>query len=104
MVNKLLRYIFILLSVTANAQENKINLKTIEVIGEAEQEIIPDEIYLQIILKEYKKGGRKVKMNKLESELISAVEELGLPSNHLTVESIYVEEKKTGRLSQLKIF
>jgi len=33
--------------------------KTISVTGSAEMEIIPDEIYVQVDLREYKKNGRR---------------------------------------------
>lgn len=64
-------------------------VKKIEVLGSAEREVLPDEIYLTIALKEYKDGTKKVNMDKLESQLVKAVEELGLPKENLQVENIY---------------
>lgn len=64
-------------------------VKKIEVQGSAEMEVLPDEIYLRIALKEYKDGTKKVNMDKLESQLVKAVQELGLSKENLQVENIY---------------
>ncbi|MEL6562487.1 MAG: SIMPL domain-containing protein [Bacteroidota bacterium] len=79
----------ILISLNIHAQEMPELGKSISVVGIAEQQVVPDEIYLQVRLKEYKRGNQKVSINMLEKNLISLVEKLGLPADHLTVENFY---------------
>lgn len=70
-------------------QQNQPLIKKIEVMGTAELEVVPDEIYLRIALKEYKQNTKIVNMDKLESQLVKAVDQLGLPKENLTVDNIY---------------
>ncbi|UII25480.1 SIMPL domain-containing protein [Fulvivirga maritima] len=83
----------LLIGISAFAQQMVNNngplVKKIEVRGSAEMEIIPDEIFIRIALKEYKDGSKKVEMNKLEAELVKAVKSLGLPQESLQVDNIY---------------
>ncbi len=73
----------------ARAQESKFETRSIEVKGSSEIEITPDEIFVRITLKEYKRGGDKVELNKLESELVRSIKKLGVDQKNLTVESVY---------------
>ncbi len=66
-----------------------VNVKKIEVKGKADMEIVPDEIYLRIALKEYKNGSKTVSMNTLESGLVKAIKSLGLPEDALRVDNVY---------------
>jgi uncharacterized protein YggE len=60
--------------------------RTITVNGSAEMEITPDEIYVQVYLKEYeKKGSGKVGIEKIRQEFLTAVRSLGLPDTAITV-------------------
>lgn len=60
--------------------------KTITVTGSAEMEIVPDEIYVQVDLKEYeKKGQGKVSIDKIRQDFLTAVRSLGLPDSALSV-------------------
>ena len=60
--------------------------RTITVNGSAEMEIIPDEIYVQVYLKEYdKKGGGKVSIDKIRQDFLTAVRSLGLPDTSISV-------------------
>lgn len=60
--------------------------KTITVNGSAEVELTPDEIYVQIDLKEYeKKGGGKVSIEKIRQEFLTAVRSMGLPDTALSI-------------------
>ncbi|ELR71583.1 hypothetical protein C900_02498 [Fulvivirga imtechensis AK7] len=72
-----------------NPYPNYPMIKKIEVQGSAEMEVIPDEIYLRVALKEYKADTKKVNMDKLEAQLVKAIEQLGLPKENLQVENIY---------------
>lgn len=60
--------------------------KTITVNGSAELEIVPDEIYVMVDLKEYeKKGQGKVAIDKIRQDFLIAVRSLGLPDSAVSV-------------------
>jgi uncharacterized protein len=60
--------------------------KTIAVTGSAEMEIVPDEIYVMVDLKEYeKKGQGKVSIDKIRQDFLTAVRSLGLPDSAVSV-------------------
>ena len=60
--------------------------KTITVNGSAEIEIVPDEIYVMVDLKEYeKKGQGKVSIDKIRQDFLTAVRSLGLPDSAISV-------------------
>lgn len=62
--------------------------KTITVTGSAEMEIVPDEIYVQIELKEYeKKGTGKVDLEKIKSEFLAKVKSVGIPDSAVSIAS-----------------
>lgn len=79
---------FILIPALAISQ-SETPVKKIEVNGKAEMEITPNEIQFRIVLKEYLDGRKKVSINKLESQLVKAIEAEDLDRKDLTVESIY---------------
>ena len=88
-----MKYLFITLLVTTTflveAQQGEKKTRSIEVRGSSEIEITPDEIFIRITLKEYKDGNKKIDLNQLESQLVKAVEDLGISENNLTIENIY---------------
>lgn len=60
--------------------------RTITVTGSAEMEIVPDEIYVMVDLKEYdKKGAGKIPIDKIRQDFLSAVRSLGLPDSAVSV-------------------
>lgn len=60
--------------------------KTIAVTGSAEMEIVPDEIYVQVYLKEYeKKGQGKVSIDKIRQDFLTSVRSLRLPDSSISV-------------------
>ena len=73
----------------AQQTDNKPPVKKIEVTGSAEIEITPDEIYLDIALREYKNKGVKVEMTTLEIQLQKAVKEAGIPASDLTIANVF---------------
>lgn len=86
-MNKLLTLAFALIAFTASAQ-TPVNPypKTITVNGSAEMEIVPDEIYVQVDLKEYeKKGQGKQTIDKIRQEFLTAVRSLGLPDSAVSI-------------------
>lgn len=76
-------------SVASFAQLNEPKVRSIEVKGSSEMEVTPDEIFVQVTLKEYKRGGDKVSLNTLESGLIKALRKLNIPEENLRVENVY---------------
>lgn len=65
--------------------------KKIEVTGSAEQEVLPDEIYVSITLREYFKDNsnkNKVDIMVLEKQLQKAVEEAGIAKENFSVGDI----------------
>lgn len=62
--------------------------KTITVTGSSEMEIIPDEIYVQVDLREYKKrGGDKVDLETIKTEFLKSCKEAGLPDSVISIAS-----------------
>ncbi len=64
-------------------------VRSIEVKGSSEIEITPNEIFVSIALKEYKKGGEKISLDELESNLIHALNELSIQEENLRVQNVY---------------
>jgi uncharacterized protein len=62
--------------------------KTISVIGSAEMEVIPDEIYVQVDLREYKKKGEdKVELDKIKADFIANCKAVGIADSNIAVAS-----------------
>lgn len=72
----------------AMAQEVKPIQKTISVSGSSETEVIPDEIYVQVDLREYnKKNGDKIDINSIKNNFLAACKSIGLTDKDVTVQS-----------------
>ena len=72
------------------AQTDQPMTKKIEVYGQAEEEITPDEIYFSITLKEYQNGNQgKVKIEQLERTLYQTVKNLGIKEEDFRIENVY---------------
>lgn len=62
--------------------------KTVTVSGSAEMEIIPDEIYVNIELKEYqKKGETKKDLETIKSEFLQSCKTAGIPDSAISIAS-----------------
>lgn len=62
--------------------------KTISVTGSAEMNIIPDEIYVQVTLREYKKKGEeKTEIEKIKTAFLASCREIGIPDSNIAVAS-----------------
>lgn len=69
--------------------------KSIHVNGSAEMEIIPDELFFTVILREYlDKDKKKVKIESLEKELQSAVSSANVSKENLQFENVFGERWK----------
>lgn len=80
--------IAILLAANTYAQNPEpIKQKTISVAGLAEMEVVPDEIYVQVQLREYdKKGGSKVDIETIKNDFLKAVLATGINENDISVQ------------------
>lgn len=86
MKNLLLLAAGVLLSLCSFTQERSPFPRTITVNGSAEMEIIPDQLFVQVHLKEYeKKGSGKVSIEKIRQDFLTAVRSLGLADTAISV-------------------
>jgi uncharacterized protein len=83
----LILFAFILLAITLKAQTDKNPYpKTISVTGSAEMEIVPDEIFVKIDLKEYeKKGQAKMPLNRIKQDFLNKLKSIGIPDSAVTI-------------------
>ena len=75
---------------SVNAQSQIDSRKFIQVTGSAEMSIKPDEIELKVVLSEYDKDGKIVRLDDIESEFAKI-----LKSNKINPESISYESKSS---------
>ena len=62
--------------------------RTITVSGSAEMEVIPDEIYVQIDLREYqKKGDPKVSIDQIKNDFLRDLKSIGIPDSAVSIAS-----------------
>jgi len=62
--------------------------KTISVTGSAEMDIIPDEIYVQVNLREYKKKGEnKTELDKIKTDFLTNCRAIGIADSNISVAS-----------------
>ncbi len=90
-MKKFLLSTLLLISVLCiNAQVNDSNnrQRIINVSGMAEMEIVPDEIYVQITLREYtRKGNSKTDIDDIRKDFIKAALSIGIPDSNISVQS-----------------
>ncbi len=69
------------------AQENRSKPRTITVTGTAEKELVPDEIYVQVDLREYdKKNGTKIDIESIRNNFLNACKTMGLTESDISVQ------------------
>lgn len=62
--------------------------KTITVTGSADMEIVPDEIYAQVVLREYKKKGEeKVELEKIKTDFLNKCKTAGIDDSDISIAS-----------------
>jgi uncharacterized protein len=62
--------------------------KTISVTGSAEMDIIPDEIYVQVDLREYKKRGEeKTSIDKIKADFLASCKMIGIADSNISIAS-----------------
>jgi uncharacterized protein YggE len=59
--------------------------KTISVNGSAEMDVIPDEIYVQVDLKEYKKRTEKIELENIKTNFLSTCRAIGIPDSLISI-------------------
>lgn len=87
-MNKLiLPLLLTLISLSTFAQTEKNPYpRTITVTGSAELEIVPNEIYVQVDLKEYeKKGQGKISIDQIRRDFLASAKAAGLPDSAVTI-------------------
>jgi uncharacterized protein YggE len=68
----------------------------IEITGTAETEVIPDEIYLNISVKERFESGKKRTISSLENQLKSVLNKISIPEKNLSISDVNAVLSKTG--------
>jgi uncharacterized protein YggE len=73
--------------VSALAQDNTIKQRTINVNGSAEMEVVPDEIFVQVDLREYdKKNSGKVNIETIKNNFLNACKSIGLTESDISIQ------------------
>lgn len=90
------KLIFFLLFTTVILAQSQTQKPYIEVTGTAEIEIVPDEIYLDISLKERTEKGKKLTLDILENQLKTVLKTIGIPEKNLSISDVNAVLAKTG--------
>ncbi len=76
------------MSLATQAQDNTIKQKTINVNGSANMEVVPDEIFVQVTLREYtKKNNSKTDIETIRNNFLAAAKSIGLKDTDVSVQS-----------------
>ncbi len=94
--------LLISISLTAFGQTEKSHSDRnyIEVVGTAEKSIVPDEIYISIIIREREEGKEKISVEQQEIKLKEALSSIGVPLKNLSladVDADYIRLKRTKK-------
>jgi uncharacterized protein YggE len=73
------------LAIQVEAQETRVETPYIEVVGNAEIEIVPDEIYIGFTLKERMDGKNKITIEEQEKELKKQLQKVGFNLDNLSL-------------------
>lgn len=87
--------VFLLFTSTILAQ-TQIQKPFIDVTGKSEIEIVPDEIYLDIGIKERTEKGKKLTIDYLENQLKSVLRKIDIPEKNLSISDVNAVLAKTG--------
>ena len=93
---KKISFLLFLIFTAALLAQNPNSNPYIEVTGIAKTEIIPDEIYLDISIKERIEKGQKLTLTILEKELKATLNKIGIPENNLSISDVNAVLSKTG--------
>jgi len=67
-------------------------------------EIIPDQIYFRVVLREYQKDKNKVELEKLEKELANAVSAAGIAKEDFMVETVYGDRWRKNKYKTAELY
>ena len=59
--------------------------RTISVTGSAEMDLVPDEIYVQVDLKEYKKKNEKVTLENIKTNFLNTCKAIDIPDSAISI-------------------
>lgn len=82
-------YALLLSTITLFAQQQQPAVPTIEVTGSAEMEVIPDEIYVSVTLREFMQDKKKQNIAEIEKEFRAVVEKLKIDTRQIALESVF---------------
>jgi len=102
-MKKAILLLFVLTSSIGFSQHNSnstLNKPYIEVTGKAEKEIVPNEIYISIMLKERMVRSKKVTIQQQESDLKKQLAVIGIPVENLSISDVNATILKTGWFSK----
>ncbi len=86
---------FLLISISIFSQTSQ-QKPYIEVTGVSKTEIVPNEIYIDICIKERNEKGKKLTIAILENRLKSTLKSIGIPEDDLSISDINSVLAKTG--------
>ncbi len=85
-MKKVLLPFLMMITLSSFAQERNPYPRTITVTGSAELEVVPDEIYVQVDLKEYeKKGQGKISIDKIKSDFLTQARSVGIADTSISI-------------------
>ena len=93
---KLIILLFFTSTIFSQVNNNSEIKPFIEVVGTAETEIIPNEIYVNITLKERIEKGDKLTIQFLENQLKEQLIDVGIPKENLFISDVNAVLAKTG--------
>mgnify|MGYP000347879542 CR=1 FL=1 len=93
---KLYKLFFFLFFTSTFFAQIQVQKPFIEVTGTSKIEIIPDEIYLNICLKERIENGKKLSIEYLENELKAVLKKIEIPQENLFISDVNAVISKTG--------
>jgi len=82
-VMMLLLFTTSILSFAQTNSDNESAKPYIEITGTAEKEIVPNEIFISITIRERQEGKEKITIDKQEADLKEAIKSLGIPLDYL---------------------
>ena len=93
---KVLVTLFFSTTIFSQSISNITTIPFIEVVGNAETEIVPDQIYLDICIKERINNGKKLTIDFLETKLKTELKQIGIPEENLSISDVNAVLSKTG--------
>lgn len=74
---------------TASAQQPVPRQPMIEVTGSAEMEVVPDEVYVSVTIREFMEDRKKKSIDEIEKEFRNVLDKLKIDNKQVALESVY---------------